>query len=687
MADQSTQQETQFSNDARGWAARIKRELEAARKALKDWHEQAQRATEAYLDDRSASALVRDDFETKWNIFTSDTQVQEAILYGNPPRVTVSRRFADASDDVGRVAGVIQERMLNEDIEGDDDSFAQALEYANSERQIVGFGLARIRYEMGEPEVVPGKPALLHPVTGEEMSEAVPDVERRPNEKVETDWVHYRDVLWGPCRVWHESPWVAFASDMSPQEVTRTFGEKLAAALPLNSKKDSAKEGQVAQPWDRVRLWEVWVKEEKQVFRYVEGYPEVLAPVGVEVEPNGGQADPLGLTGFYPCPRPLFANLTTTKLVPKPDREIARDLYDEVNDLSSRIRALQDAIRVAGMYDESNKELGRMLDGRGNVMIPVKQWAGFGEKGGIKGAVDWFPLDQVVNALGVLREQRREQVDALREITGMSDIMRGASSDGADTATESRIKSRFGSVRMQKRQKEFAKFASNLQRLRGEVMAKHFEPSTYAARCNLEKSPDAQLVDPAIQLLQSDFAKYRIEVKPETVSMTDFDALKQEKTEVVSSISQYFTAVAPMVQQMPAATPYVLEILRWMVAGLRGASEIEGVLDQAIDAAEKAQQQAAANPAPPPTDPKVQAQQLKMQGDQMKAQTDLQASQFKLQADLTKIGAETQAHAQQEQAQAEWNTRESAQKALIQQNLKEQTASLTPTQGGGGFGG
>lgn len=72
---------------------------------------------------------------------------------------------------------------------------------------------------------------------------------------------------------------------------------------------------------------------------------------------------------------------------------------------------------------------------------------------------------------------------------------------------------------------------------------------------------------------------------------------------------------------------------------------------------------------------------MKMQGDQMKAQSDMQREQFKLQGDITKIQAETEAHAQQEQVQAEWNTREAAQKALITHSLKMQEPAK-PAPGG-----
>lgn len=658
--------EASFTDDAAGWARRLAQEFDAARKALKEWHAEAQEAIAAYNGTKDAGQAGM-----SLNVYNADTQTQEAILFGNPPRTTVTRRFADAQDDVARVAGEIQERLLNADIEGEDDTFSQAVSYAHWERQVPGFGLCRVRYVMGEVEKVPGKPAIPHPtMPGVEMAPAIPDMERRPNEAVETDWVHWQDVLWNPCRVWHEVTWLAFGTDVSRRQAAEKFGEETAATLPAKNRPGN--EDKAASPWDRIRLWEVWMKEERQVFFYVEGVGQVLAPVGVEVAENGGIPDPLGLEGFFPCPRPLIANLTTSRLVPKPDYALAKELYRDVNELAGRIRMLESAVKVRGAYDKSNQGLRQVMDGEGNGLVPVDNWALLAERGGLQGAISWLPIEQVVAALQVLQGRLVEKQDMLRQLTGMSDIMRGqASSEGA-TATEQRIKARFGSVRMERRQKELARFVSDLQRLRAEVMAKHFDESTYLARCNCERTPDANLAQQAVQLLKSGLSKYRIEVKPETISMTDFDALKQERTEVIAAVSQYLTAAAPLGQQVPAAGPGLLQILQWMVSGLRGASEIEGVLDSMIAQAQQAAQAAAAAPQAQQPDPKLMAQQLK-------SQTDLEKVDRELQADLIRLQAETAAQAQQERTQAIENTREAAMKAQITKAF----GAAKPNPGGG----
>lgn len=638
--------EEQFTDTPTGWAARFKTEFASARKALEPWHKEAREALDAYLGKGK-----------KCGIYTADSQTQEAMLYGELPQVGVSRRFADAKDDVARVGAEIQERILNSDIETREDGFARSLAHVTHDRQHAGFGLARVRYERGEPVVSEAQPAQLgppDPMTGvaPELAPAVPATQTFPNEQAETDYVHWQDFLYPVCRTWEEVPWIAFGNDLSPKDVERRFGPEVAKALPVPGK--SKEDGKAPTPWTRFRVWEVWVKEERQVFFFCEGYDSVLVPVGVAAGENGGIPDPLKLKKFWPCPEPIIANTDTRQLLPKPDYALYKTRYESIDTLDERIDMLEEAVRVVGAYDKSNTALATMLSGDSMRMIPVDNWAMLAEKGGIKGVVDWFPLEQVVNALSVLRDMRAEKVDSLRQLTGMADIMRGQASEVGTTATADRITARFASVRMQKRQKELARFATDLQQLRAEVMALHFDESTYLARCNCENTNDAQVAPQAVKLLKSEFSKYRIEVKPEAISMTDFDALKQERTEVIVAISQFMQGVQPIVQALPAALPMVLGILQWMVAGIRGGGDIESLLDAAIAKANEAAQQ----PQQAQPDPKLAQISAKSQADMQKADKDLQN-------DIVRAQVEVVAERQKQAAQSEFNIAEAKAKQAL----------------------
>ncbi|WFG54184.1 putative portal protein [Myxococcus phage Mx9] len=657
-------QPTDFADTPQGWAQRWQVELKASGEVLEPWHQQGKKILRRYRDERDA----QHEGDTRWNLYTTNVQTQLATLYGQTPSASVRRRWADAQDDVARVAAEMLERLLNGDIERDSDTGEEAIAYAVEDRLIPGLGVVRVRYS-AEFEPVPAIPAQVDPATGTVLAPEVPATQRKVSEEVATDYLHWQDVRWSPARVWHEVRWLAFRAQMQQAKFNARFDPDgalgLWAKVPKQGKSEDSRD-KACTPWDCVEVWEIWDKDRRRVDWYVEGYHEVL----------DSKEDPLRLKGFWPCPRPLLANATTDKLLPRPDFVLAQDFYNEIDLIGTRITLLERAIRVAGLYDKSSgATVGRLISEAGqNELIPVDNWAAFAEKGGIRGVVDWLPLEQVVNAITTLQGRQQTLRDMLYEVTGMADIMRGAS-DPRETARAQGIKARFGSVRIQRLQDEIARFASAVQRLKAEIIANHFDVETILAQSNAQYTFDAQLAPQAAQLLKSRMSEYRIEVKPEAVSLTDFAALKAERMEVLAGLASFMQAAAPLGQQVQGSAPFLLQMMQWAVAGLRGSSGIEGVLDQAITAAQQAQEAAAqAGPQQQPPDPKVLAQQLKGQQELAKVQADLQA-------DIVRTQVETQANEQKERQQAEWNTREAAQKALISQA----TRAMNPQSRNGGM--
>lgn len=659
------QQPSDFPSTPEGWAKRFTVEFDAAKKALEGWRKEAEEADKAFRDEvESLNSAVK-----RRTIFTANVTTQAAMLFGNTPKSDVTRRFADPKDDVARVAGELLERLLNTDLERASDTSEEAFRNALMDRLVPGGCVTRCRYEadfeeLDEEELeARATPAKVDEETGAELSPAVPYVPGKTREEACIDYVHHTDLLWSKARVWSEVEWVAFAAEMTRAGLVKRFGAAVGSVVPLNAKPGVSQEEADKDPYARARVWELWHKPTKKVFWFVEGHSRVLDE----------KDDPLQLEAFFPCPKPWLANVTTSKLVPKSDYAINKGLYDSINTLTVRIDLIRSAIRVAGVYNrDAGDAVKQLLNGKAqNVLIPVENWALFGEKGGVKGQVDWLPMDQCVAALQVLVEQRRDEIDALYQDSGFSDIMRGQATQAGATATEQAAKTRFGSVRMQKMQDEFARFVTDAHRIKAEIICKHFEPQTILERANAAYGYESpELVQQAVQLLKSEYYCYRIEVKPESVALADFAALRSEKTEVIDAVSGFLQRMAPLLQMLgPQGLPFLIELLQAGVAGLKGAATMEGILDRAAEAAKQAQQQAAANPQPQQQDPKLQAEQLKAQTAQLKVQGDMQKENAKLQGDLVRIQAETQAKAQQEQVQRQENVRESAEKIMVQRAL------------------
>jgi hypothetical protein len=257
--------------------------------------------------------------------------------------------------------------------------------------------------------------------------------------------------------------------------------------------------------------------------------------------------------------------------------------------------------------------------------------------------------------------------------------MRGQATQSGVSATEQSLKAKFASVRIQAMQDRFAQFATDLQRLKAQIISKHYNPETIALQSNIMMTPDAEMAQPAIELIKNeDAAIWRIQVLPESVAMVDYAALKQERMEYINSLAMFMQSSAPLAALDPGITPYLIELLKWGLAGFKGSQNIEGVLDRAVDSAMQAQE--AKKNQPPPPDPKVEAdkakaeaQQQKMQGEMakqqqgfaMQMQQQQSAFQLKMQelsakhaSDMKKIYAKLQADIAKEAAQARYSVAE-----------------------------
>jgi hypothetical protein len=139
-----------------------------------------------------------------------------------------------------------------------------------------------VRYVAEFEPLPPADPALGPAVNDDAEAPA----EAKSYECVEVNYVHWKDVLWSAgSRVWHEARWLAFANDMSRAQLVKRFGA-LGQLVPLSAPR--GEDGKKPSPWGRARVWEVWSKEERKVFWYVEGFHKVLDVV----------EDPLGLEAF-----------------------------------------------------------------------------------------------------------------------------------------------------------------------------------------------------------------------------------------------------------------------------------------------------------------------------------------------------------------------------------------------------
>jgi len=548
-------------------------EISAAQEFMKPFQKEAKKINRRFLDKREAT----EDSEYRVNLFWSTIKVVMSMLFARPPQVVVKREYDDYNDDASRVASEILERLLNNDVQGDGSTSRASIRLSLQDWATLGMGQVWNRYEV-ETTTEMTEP-VIDQMTGMEM-EPAQEYERLVSENVVTDYVFWDDFLYSPARIWADVRWVARRVYMTRDELIARFGEEVGKRVPMAKSRPKAEQSPSGaqmpppkDPWSRAKVWEIWDKSSRSVVFYAEGCDFLLDQV----------EDPLQLKDFFPCPEPLLENTTTAELVPRSDYVMAQDQFNQLDEINTRISWLTRGMKLVGVYDKSAEGVQRMLNqATENQLIPVDNWALFAESGGLKGKVEWMPIQDVAAVLErliMLREQVKGQI---YEVLGISDIMRG-STKASETASAQQLKAQFGSTRISEKQQSVGMFVQRVLGIKAEIIEKHFQPETIAQRSNVMMTPDAQLAPQAIQLLKSpDAVSYRVSVQSETMAYQDEQFLIKSRTEALTAMGQFLQQANAAAQTMPQTGPMFLEMVKWYMSSFHGFQSIEGVLDKAI---------------------------------------------------------------------------------------------------------
>lgn len=656
--------------------------LELAKKDSKRFIEKGKKIVKRYRDERgdSGSSSTDSDAIRRYNILWSNIKTLFPAVYSKKPRAQVERRYKDA-DPVGRTASQILERALQYEIDHNPD-FDSALRGCVLDRLLPGRGVAWVRFDGGDgvtddvtagedPAEVTGddgsdgeisvlSPAVSEPVADPAMAmpsllgmlPAQPPKKTDPSdyECTPCDYVYWEDFRHSPARTWEEVTWVARRVYMGPDELKKRFPTAKDVPLkhePIGLEKDTT----ATDEMKKAIVWEIWDKPSKKVIWRAEGYTEDL----------DSKDDTLGLDAFFPCPKPLFATMTTDTIQPIADYLEYQDQAMELDELTTRIYLLTRAVKAVGVYDASQPSIQRLMqEGVDNTLIPVENWAAFGGAGGLKGTVELLPMDMIVGTLNELYKARDICKAVIYEVTGLSDIIRG-SSEAQETATAQQIKSNFASLRLKETTQDVARFASDLLNMKAQMMGKLYRPETLKEMSGIMMTEDAQFADQAIQLIQNESMRcYRIEVAADSMVELDEAAEKQSRLEFVSAAGDFLQKAVQAAEQAPQLVPLMGEILMFGVRSFKAARPIEAAFEQAMQQMQQ--------PQPPRPNPEM----MKVQGHMQIEQAKLQASGQQHQAELQQQAQLAQVKAQYDQQTAEAVRNHEAQLEQMRAQLQAQ---------------
>lgn len=626
------------------------------------WQARTKKIIKRYRDDTRGQTLTE---SAKFNILWSNVQTLKPAVYAKLPKADISRRFGD-NDPVGRVASQLIERAIDFEIEHYPD-YRATMTYCVEDRFLGGRGTAWVRYEPHTAPIGIEDDGVSVTSSIEQGEGAPPSLEQIEYECAPVDYVHWRDFGHSTARTWEEVGQVWRWVYMTRDALVERFGEEMAAKIPLDQGPEPLNAyNENRRIYNRAKICELWDKETQKVYWFSKGMPQIIDT----------RDDPLGLEGFFPCPKPLYATTTSDTLVPVPDFVLYQDQAMELDILSDRIDGLVKSLRVRGVYDASQPALQRLMtEGDNNALIPVDKWMAFSEKGGLKGSIDLLPLDTLANALLQCYRAREDIKSQIYEITGIADIIRGVSA-ASETATAQQIKGQYAGLRLRSMQEEVAMFAAELLRLKAQVMCMHYQPETilaYAA-ANQMTPADQQLIPQAIELIRNKpLRNFRIDVASDSLVMLDENQMKQDRLQFLQAFGGFLAQALPVGQASPQMVPMMMELLRFGMQAFKAARPIEGQIDATLQQL----QQAAQQQQPDGEQQGKQAElQQKGQMEQGRMQMEAALQQAKLQQQMQMEQLKNQTKMAMEQQKQQFEAQLEAMKLQSQQEAAKYKADM-----------
>lgn len=642
------------------------------------WRTRSKKIVRRYTDDRAnnETSLAR------YNILWSNIQTLKPALFSQNPKPEVERRFKD-EDPVGRAASDVLERCLTYSINCETQEFNDKISQVVLDRLLPGRGTVWLRYVPhfrdlkveGNEEVRGEGFQITDDAYSEEEQEAAEPTETPQEvyyEEVLVDYVHCDDFGHTKARTWEEVTAVWRKTYLDKEELAERFPD--VKDIPLDHGVDDKKDKNLNVE-RKATIYEIWDKSTETVYWI---HKDVKQPLDQ-------REDPLELEGFFPCPRPLFATQSNNTVIPIPDYVLYQDQADELDNLTGRIDAITRSVKVAGVYAADAQGIDRLLaEGVDNQLIPVDEWAMFAESGGLAGSFALLPMVEILQVLQGLYEAREKVKQDLYEITGMSDIIRGAN-DPSSTATAERIKSNFASIRLRDMQSDVARFVCDTVRIMGDIIAGHFGVETLAKISGeqflraeekqqfqalqqlAQQNPQAaQQIPPKklelmseptweeVDALLKDRATraFRIDIETDSTIKMDEDQAQQARMQFLDTIGTFLQNSMQSVQEFPQLAPLAAASLMFAVRSFKAGKQLESAFQKTAD---KMVEMAAKSEGQEKPDPEAQKAQAQQSLEQMKAQLASQADQSKHQLEMQRIELEAQAKEREQLAQLQQN--------------------------------
>jgi len=550
MADTREDQEKLY-----GTALYWQREIDQASEFEKDWRDRGIRVVERYRDERDTGVVG--PLTHRFNILWANTETLKGALFARMAQPDVRRRFHDGDVAAREVAIALERALLyGLDVYDSETPIRAALE----DYLLPGRGVVWVVYE---PIIIKEKTKIE--IRGEDVEILEEEeVERLGDQRCRFEYVHWQDYRESPSRRPEDAMWRARRHLFTREElVGRGFDH--AEEVPLNWMPEREDISDIDELYNRAEVWEIWDKVKRRRLFVATGYKDVLAD----------DDDPYTLENFFPCPTPLIAVRTNNTSIPVPEFTLYQDQADELDRVTTRITFLIEGLKRRGVYDSSIPELAHLANATDNEFVPSDNFSNLAQKGGLAGAFQTEDISAITQVLAGLYNQRNQVLQAIYEITGISDILRGGGTKASESATAQQLKAQYGSMRLRLRQEDISKYIRDLFRIKAELIAENYEPEI------LERMTGVEITDEMVEIMRNDkLRSYQIDVETDSTVFADEEQIKRTRIEFANVMGGYLVQAIEATQAAPELTPIAFQILKFVSGAWKVGRQFEDVIDE-----------------------------------------------------------------------------------------------------------
>ena len=567
-----------------------KQQIETAKSNLKNYFKDAETCEKAYHNT-----------DMNYNVFYSNVEILNANLCISNPKPDIQRRFLKRleKDKLKSNTYAMVAKILNSAVEFvvDTSSFDERNEEAVKKSVVDGRGILWVDYE----------PTIEKNELGEEY---VSDREIR------IESLNPQEFLYSSAEKESDIWWVARRHLLSREDIKRRFNYS-----PTEPELQFKQEDETQLK--RGEVWEIWDKNSrKRAFILLSDVRQKFLEV---------TDDPYKLEEFFPCGCLDFVKNGTT---PIPEYMIYRKQADLLEVVCKKAAQVEDEVKYVTLIGSQDKGIAQRITAAQNgdvLSIPTDNMVGAAES-----LIATTPVDKAILLLEHLQVEKEKLKQNIYDITGISDIMRGAT-DSQETATAQKIKGLFGSLRFQTRQKKVQNFRKNIYKLIAEIIAEHYDEQTLSEMTCTYLPTDEdkmniilaqkqglasqdqlnELTEPTwgdvMYILRNDkLRNYTVDI--ETVA-TAFDDLEQQNAAIKDLTNLYLSMVQYSDSLSPATLKGFIPLIKMNLSSVKISSAVGNQLEEAIESAYKEAEEEAQVQQPNPDLMKIQSEIEYKQGE------------------------------------------------------------------------